>query len=129
LVRHGQEGVANFVGSFLLYGHKETIESQKLLGKVRKAILLHSNWKPSHAKVVFGIVEMLHLTNPSEFITDKSSPLYKKMHQCQWLLNVIQEVCRMLWNVGKMYTMDEMMVRKKRKYCPVQQYMPKKPIK
>jgi hypothetical protein len=71
----------------------------------------------------------LHLTNPSEFVTDKSSPLYDQMHQCRWLLNVIRDACRALWNVGKMCTVDEMMVRYKGKYCPARQYMPKKPIK
>jgi hypothetical protein len=70
----------------------------------------------------------LHLSNPSEFVTDKTSPHYDKMHQCRWLLNVIWDACRALWNVGKMCTVDEMMVRYKGKYCPARQYMPKKPL-
>jgi hypothetical protein len=71
----------------------------------------------------------LHLTNPSEVVIDKTSPQYDKMHQCRWLLNSIRNVCRAVWNIGKMCIVDEMMVRYKGKYCPARQYMPKKPIK
>jgi hypothetical protein len=51
------------------------------------------------------------------------------MHQCKWLLNRIREACKAVWNVAKMCSVDEMMVRYKGKYCPSRQYMPKKPIK
>jgi hypothetical protein len=71
----------------------------------------------------------LHLTNPCDFVTDKTSPQYDKMHQCRWLLNRIRESCKAVWNVAKMCSIDEMMVRYKGKYCPAHQYMPKKPIK
>ena len=76
-----------------------------------------------------ALQKCLHLTNPSEYNSDKTSPGYDKMHQCHWLLNTIWDICRAVWNVGKMCTMDEMMVRYKGKYCLARQYMPKKLIK
>jgi hypothetical protein len=36
---------------------------------------------------------------------------------------------RLVWNLGKFVTVDEMMVRYKGSYCPACQYMPKKPEK
>jgi hypothetical protein len=33
------------------------------------------------------------------------------------------------WSLGKFITIDEMMVRYKGSYCPIRQYMPKKPEK
>ena len=33
------------------------------------------------------------------------------------------------WSLGKFVTIDEMMVQYKGSYCPIQQYMPKKPKK
>jgi hypothetical protein len=33
------------------------------------------------------------------------------------------------WSLGKFLTIDEMMVRYKGSYCPIRQYMPKKPEK
>jgi hypothetical protein len=60
---------------------------------------------------------------------DSTSPQYDKMDQCHWLINSIRDACRKVWNVAKMCTMDEMMVRYKEKYCLACHYMPKKPIK
>ena len=41
----------------------------------------------------------------------------------------MRETCQLVWNLGKMCTIDELMIRYKAKYCATQQYMPKKPIK
>jgi hypothetical protein len=60
----------------------------------------------------------LHLTNTSDFGMDTTSPQYDKMGQCCWLINSIRDACRKVWNVAKMCTVDEMMVRYKGKYCP-----------
>jgi hypothetical protein len=41
----------------------------------------------------------------------------------------IRNACKREWSLGKFVTIDEMMVRYKGSYCPIQQYMPKKPEK
>jgi hypothetical protein len=57
-------------------------KSEKLFYCPVIANLLTQRW-------FLALRKCLHLTNPSEYVTDKSSPLYDKMHQCRWLLNVI----------------------------------------
>jgi hypothetical protein len=47
-------------------------------------------------RLFLALQKCLHLTNLSEFVTNKSSPLYDRMHQCRWLLNVIRDACRVL---------------------------------
>lgn len=38
-------------------------------------------------------------------------------------------MCMKNWNLGKELTKDEMMVRYKSKYLPIQQHLPNKPVK
>ena len=76
-----------------------------------------------------ALQKCLHITKPSASASDKSSSGYDKMHQCRWLLDSIRNTYKDEWNLGKMCTVDEMMVKYKGKYCPARQYMPKKPIK
>jgi hypothetical protein len=51
------------------------------------------------------------------------------LRQVRWLVDAIQNACRCEWSLGKFVTIDEMMVRYKGSYCPIRQYMPKKPEK
>ena len=71
----------------------------------------------------------LHITNPATYEEDWGHPDFDKMCQTRPLLEKIGVVCKIVWNLGKFVTMDEMMVRYKGGYCPVRQYMPKKLVK
>jgi hypothetical protein len=72
----------------------------------------------------------LHLTNPATYEHIQKGDLgYDKLRQVRWFVEVIQNACMREWSLGKFVTIDEMMVRYKGSYCPIRQYMPKKPEK
>jgi hypothetical protein len=72
----------------------------------------------------------LHLTNPATYEhIQKGDPGYDKLRQVRWFVDEIQNACMREWSLGKFVTIDEMMVRYKGSYCPIRQYMPKKPEK
>jgi hypothetical protein len=66
----------------------------------------------------------LHITNRVEYVREKGLPDYDKLGQVRWLVNAIRESYKRVWKFGKFCTIDEMMVRYKGTYCPLQQYMP-----
>ena len=71
-----------------------------------------------------------HVTNPQTYAhIGRGDVEYDKMRQTRQLINHIRNAFRIQWNLGKMVTVDEMMVQYKGTYCPVRQYMPKKPCK
>jgi hypothetical protein len=45
------------------------------------------------------------------------------------LVNIIRDNYKRVWKLGKLCTIDEMMIRYKGTYCFLQQYMPQKPQK
>jgi hypothetical protein len=51
------------------------------------------------------------------------------LRQVRWLVDEICSACKREWSLGKFLTIDEMMVQYKGSYCPIRQYMPKKPEK
>jgi hypothetical protein len=59
----------------------------------------------------------------------KGEPGYDKVRQVRWLVDEIWDACMREWQLGKFLTIDKMMVRYKGIYCPIRQYMPKKPEK
>jgi hypothetical protein len=76
------------------------------------------------------LVRCLHITNPEGYENiQKGNPGYDKIRQVRWLVEKIRSACMREWSLGKFVTIDEMMVRYKGSYCPVRQYMPKKPEK
>jgi hypothetical protein len=75
------------------------------------------------------LTRCLHITDPSTYVADNTSPHFDKMHQTRWLIDAIREACKRQWNLGQYITVDETMVRYKGTYCPARQYMPKKPVK
>jgi hypothetical protein len=57
-------------------------------------------------------------------------PHYRdKIGQVQWLIDEIREAHKKAYRLGKFICIDEMVVQYKDKYCPLKQYMPKKPEK
>jgi hypothetical protein len=80
-------------------------------------------------KRFMALTRCLHITDPSTYVADNTSPLFDKMHQTRWLIDAIREACKRQWNLGQFITIDETMVRYKGTYCPARQYMPKKPVK
>jgi hypothetical protein len=76
------------------------------------------------------LVRCLHITDPAEYEhIQKGEPDYDKIRQVRWLVEEIRSACMKEWSLGKFVTIDEMMVRYKGSYCPVRQYIPKKPEK
>jgi hypothetical protein len=72
----------------------------------------------------------LHLTNPATYDHIQKGELgYDKLRQVRWLVNEIRNACTKEWSFGKFLTINEMMVYYKGSYCPIRQYMPKKPEK
>jgi hypothetical protein len=72
----------------------------------------------------------LHITNPASYEHIQLGDIgYDKLRQVRWLVDAIRDACSKEWSLGKFVTIDEMMVWYKGSYCPIRQYMPKKPEK
>jgi hypothetical protein len=76
-----------------------------------------------------ALTRCFHITNPATYVREKGLPGYDKLGQTRWLVDSIRESCKRVWQLGKMCTIDEMMIRYKGTYCPLRQYMPQKPQK
>ena len=63
------------------------------------------------------------------YTIDKNDLPYDKMYKKRGLINNICNTYKKDWNLDQFITVGEIIVRYKGKYCPVRQYMPKKPIK
>jgi hypothetical protein len=76
------------------------------------------------------LIRCLHITNPDTYAhIERGEPGYDKLRQVRWFVDEIKSACMKEWSLGKFVTIDEMMVRYKGTYCPIRQYMPKKPEK
>jgi hypothetical protein len=75
------------------------------------------------------ITSCLHIVDDSGQPANRRDPNYDKLVKTRWLLEEVRLRCQQNWQLGQMVTVDEMMVRYKGKYCPIRQYMPKKPCK
>jgi hypothetical protein len=83
----------------------------------------------SHARVI-QLRRCLHITNPALYEhIQKGDVGYDKLRKVRWLVDEIRNASSREWSLGKFVTIDEMMVRYKGSYCPIRQYMPKKPKK
>jgi hypothetical protein len=78
-------------------------------------------------KRYIALTRCLHITNPTNYVTDRNLEGYNKMGQVRGMVDVVRGRFKVVWNLGKFLTIDEMMIRYKGTYCPVRQYMPKKP--
>jgi hypothetical protein len=76
-----------------------------------------------------ALTRCFQITNPVTYVREKSLSGYDKLGQTRWLVDSIRESCKRVWKLGKMCTIDEMMIRYKGTYCPLRQYMPQKPQK
>ena len=67
----------------------------------------------------------LHITNriENEDIS-KNNPRYDKVHQTRWVMIVICDKCKAMWNFRRILTTDKMMICYKGTYSPIRQYMP-----
>ena len=78
----------------------------------------------------FALRRCLHITNLASYEhIERGDLLYDKCCQTRWLLNSMRTACKAQWSLGKYIIIDEMMIRYKGLYCPIHQYMPKKPEK
>ena len=67
-----------------------------------------------------------HFTNLATYAQGKGLPRYDKLGQTRCLVEKICENCKKVWKLEKMCTINGMMVRYKRIYCPLHQCMPQK---
>jgi hypothetical protein len=70
-----------------------------------------------------------HITNPTMYVREKGLLGYDKLGQTRWLVDRIRKNCKRVWKLGKMCTINEIMIRYKGTYCPLHQYVPQKPQK
>jgi hypothetical protein len=71
----------------------------------------------------------LHVTNAPVCEQDHDSPTYDKLHKLWWMIDEVKERFKAMWSPNQQLTVDESMVMYKGKYCPMRQYMPKKPVR
>ena len=70
----------------------------------------------------------LHVANAPEKDKDPRSFTYDKLHKLGWMLDEVREKFKAMWSPDQQITVDEGMVMYKGQYCPMRQYMPKKPV-
>jgi hypothetical protein len=75
------------------------------------------------------ITRCLHVANALAEVQDPSSPSYDKLHKLQWMIDEVCNRFRAMWSPNQQLTIDEGMVMYKGKYCPIRQYLPKKPVR
>jgi hypothetical protein len=75
------------------------------------------------------ITRCLHVANAPSTSTDPKSPTYDKLHKLRWMIDEIRTRFQAMWSPNQQLTVDETMVMYKGMYCPVRQYMPKKPVR
>jgi hypothetical protein len=75
------------------------------------------------------ITECLHVANAPAHVQDQSSPTYNKLHKIKWMLDEIWDRFKAMWSPNQQMTVDERMIMYKGVYCPIRQYMPRKPIR
>jgi hypothetical protein len=74
------------------------------------------------------ITRCLHVANAKDSEKDRGSSSYDKLHKLWWMLDEVRDKFKSMWLPNQQMTMDKSMVIYKGKYCPVWQYMPKKPV-
>jgi hypothetical protein len=81
------------------------------------------------SKIIFwgcfmALTKCFHITNPATYVREKGLPRYDKLGQTRWLIEKNCENYKRVWQLGKMYTIDDMVICYKGTYCPLRQYMP-----
>jgi hypothetical protein len=66
-----------------------------------------------------ALTRYFHITNPAMYVREKSLLGYDKLGQTRWLVKTTCENCKRVWKLGKMCTIDEMLVQNKGTYCPL----------
>jgi hypothetical protein len=62
----------------------------------------------------------LYIINPANYEHFEKRDLhYEKLRQVQWLVDDICNVCIQKWSLGKLLTIDKIMVSYKGSYCPI----------
>jgi hypothetical protein len=64
-----------------------------------------------------ALKKWFHITNPSMYMKEKGLSSNDKTEQTKWLIDRIQRNYKKVWKLGKMYTIDKLMIGYKEKYC------------
>ena len=75
------------------------------------------------------ITRCLHVASAPLSVTNKDSSTYDKLYKIKWMLDEIRDQFKSMWSSNQQIIVDEGMVMYKENYCPIRQYMPKKPIR
>jgi hypothetical protein len=75
------------------------------------------------------ISRCLHVANAPMCEQDRGNSAYDKLHKLRWMLYEVRDRFKAMWMPNQQLTVDESMVMYKGQYCPVRQYMPKKPVR
>jgi hypothetical protein len=118
-----------FIATNLYMGMKKLPNVKAYWAKSEEIFYCHVIAGLFTRKWFMALTRCLHITNPSMYTEDNTSPDFDKMHQTRWLINALRSACKREWNLGQYVTIDENMVKYKATYCSARQYMPKKPIK
>jgi hypothetical protein len=75
------------------------------------------------------ITRCLHVANAPPSASTPRTPSYDKLHKMRWMLDEVRDRFKSMWCPNQQVTVDESMLTYKGKYCPIRQYMPKKPVR
>jgi hypothetical protein len=93
---------------------------------MKKGSIFHC---PTISKIMFkhhfmALTRCFHITNSATYVKEKDLLRYDKLGQTRWLIEKNCENYKRVWQLGKMYTIDDMVICYKGTYCPLRQYMP-----
>jgi len=75
------------------------------------------------------ITRCLHVADDSVPVVAGDDAEFDRLRKMRWLVTELQSRFKSTWNLHQEVTVDETMVPYKGKYCPVRQYMPRKPTR
>jgi hypothetical protein len=67
------------------------------------------------------------VANAPADVQDPNSNTYDKLHKLRWMIDEVRIQFQAMWSSNQQMTVDEGMIIYKEKYCPIRQYLPKKP--
>lgn len=71
----------------------------------------------------------LHIANDSVPVMAGDDAEFDRLRKMRWLVTELQQRFKSNWNLHQQVMVDETMIPYKGKYCPVRQYMPRKPTR
>jgi hypothetical protein len=100
-----------------VHGYEEATEHEELLDERRFFYFYCSTISKIMSWDRFmTLIRCFCITNSATYIREKGLPGYEKLGQTTWLEDKFFKNCKRVWKLGKMCTIDEMMICYKRTY-------------